>query len=224
MVMKQTTPYHERPAKERLRELSCMNFVLSAAPKPTVVYEAFGGIGMTAELMSNLWPNALIQSTELDLDCVAQYRARGLKNATCYPQSCETLFHKTFKNRAKLGITLDFNQCTVLDMRRDGFQRDIIRRAIAMDPAWIQITDSAIGKLHLNWPSYGLRVGKWTPKGKEAARIAYWCEVWSALNAQWPCLLKKVAHHSAASYLLFVPHKGPQPPLFALAQDQWRKF
>ena len=115
-------------------------------------------------------------------------------------------------------MSLDFNQCTALDLRRDGFQRDTLRQAIALKPLWIQLTDSAIGKLHINWPSYGLR--GWDKNDKMAGRIAYWCEVWSAVNAQWPSRLVRVAHHSAASYLLFEAWDGPQPPLFCLAQDQ----
>ena len=71
MAMKQTTPYAERPKGERERELKCMEFIFGGVKKPPLeVYEAFGGIGMTAELMSRLWPSAFIQSTDLDADCV----------------------------------------------------------------------------------------------------------------------------------------------------------
>lgn len=187
--MKQDTPYRELSGAEQSRELVCMRTVLADAAAPKLIYEAFGGVGMTAALMRELWPRAAIHSWELDPQCVEVYRARKLPNATITKGDTRYAgFTKLFD-----AASLDFNQFTILDLtRRAGkFQFDLIGAALRPKPKWLQLTDSAVSHLHLNWAKYDIGGPVWE---EYVQRLS------AAMTERFGYRIVSSAHHRRASY------------------------
>jgi len=163
--MTDKTPYYSRPAKERAREAACMRHVLAGAEAPDVIVESFGGIGMTAQIMRDFWPGASIYSSDLDTACAQEWNAKlQTQNPLRYCDNDDALsvlqkLAPTIQPPQKVGVSLDFNRLTLLDLekgREDDWRLELIGEVLELRPSWIQVTDSACSKLHLNWRSYGL--------------------------------------------------------------------
>lgn len=156
--MKLDTPYTSRPSWEQAQEYQCMKFVLRDATLPVrgTVFEAFGGIGMTASLIHELWPSAVIESCEISEECAGQYRQREIPSATIHVQDCREVLRSGLRFDA---ASLDFNRFTLLDLERPSgaFHREVLTAVFAGSPRWVQLTDSAINKLHLNAYAYGMK-------------------------------------------------------------------
>ncbi|UQS95110.1 hypothetical protein Pam3_39 [Pseudanabaena phage Pam3] len=199
--MTQTTPYSARPERERAEEARCFREVLTGASVREMIYEAFGGIGMTAALMQELFPGAYVVSAELDAECVRQYRL-GVDTSRASIHHGDTLgiLSRVFERPDQFcmdAASLDYNRCTLLDLQNPkSFQANLIRRVADLGPTWIQYTDSSIGKLHLNWRSYGLACYDDRP----SAWVAYNLNLnrWFKTNIGYKIVAQ--ARHSAASY------------------------
>lgn len=199
--MTQTTPYRDRPERERAEEARCFREVLTGAAAPEVLYEAFGGIGMTAKLMQELFPGAFIASAELDEECVQRYRLGvDMDRASILHDDTRELLKGFFENAAGFHMeaaSLDYNRCTLLDLRNPkSFQHHLIKRVAELGPKWIQYTDSSIGKLHLNWSSYGL-LG-YVTRDMAWRRYNDQLDRWFKDNIGYG--IEAQARHSAASY------------------------
>lgn len=199
--MTQTTPYRDRPERERAEEARCFREVLKGAYQPNTIYEAFGGIGMVAAILQELFPGAYVASAELDEECVQRYRLGvDMDRASIHHGDTRELLRDRFEVPDGLGMhaaSLDYNRCTLLDLRNPkSFQHHLIKRVAELGPKWIQYTDSSIGKLHLNWRSYGLR--------EYASRDFAWLDYSNKLNDWFQVLIGYTivaqARHSAASY------------------------
>ena len=198
--MTQTTPYRDRPERERAEEARCFREVLTGAYQPNTIYEAFGGIGMTSKLMQDIFPGARVFSAELDEECVHRYlKTVDLDRGSVYYGDTLEMLSFTFEHGAAVHMdaaSLDYNRCTLLDLRNPkSFQHHLIKRVAELGPQWIQYTDSSIGKLHLNFRSYGIA----TYRDREQA----WELYGRLLNAWFFDIGYQIvasARHSAASY------------------------
>lgn len=193
--MRQDTPYNSRSSTEQARERECVEKILRHAEPPKKLYEAFGGIGMLGQLMSERYPLAQIDSYELDDACVAEYRSRNLKNVTVNHEDTRTKFQVQTDFDA---ASLDFNRFTLLDLRRpEGeFQAHILGRVFDKKPKWVHVTDSACSKIHLNWKSYGLSGPDWHE---------YVQALETAFMVRWGYRVGMFSKHSRAAYFLMVP-------------------
>lgn len=160
--MQQTTPYRERPAREREEEARCFREVLLGASTPKTLYEAFGGIGMVTKMILGQWPETDLFAAELDADCVEQWKKEVGGKAEIYHGDTKDLLSRLAEGAVQhsrpLAAVLDFNKCTLLDLSRaNSFQSQMLNGVFGLKPVWVELTDSSIGKLHLNWRSYGLK-------------------------------------------------------------------
>lgn len=201
MVMFDKTPYHARPQKETEREAACMGQIFSQAAPVRFVYEAFGGVGLTARILRERFPHATIQSFDLDQKCCDLYNeALADSNTNCVcGDALAGLTDKALAPRLvpkSWGASLDFNRFTVLDLqRREGiWKRQLIDQVCLRKPAWVQITDSAVCYLHTNWKRYGL---------PEKNLAAYVRALSMGLLKSYGLKLVTYANHSRATYLLF---------------------
>jgi len=157
-AMKDSTPYRERPVTEIAREQECMRAVFAYATPVPFIFEAFGGLGKTAQVMTERFPEVVITAADLDEECVKTYNKLGLAHAICYPMDALDLLKTLkFKEPGLWGASLDFNRFTILDVygRREGrWKIDLIEAVVERKPTWIQITDSAVRYLHLNYQKY----------------------------------------------------------------------
>lgn len=194
--MRDDTPYCDRPVTEQAREGACMEAVFTAAEAVPVIWEAFGGVGLTAGILRAEFPLAKITACEIDAECAAAYNAAGHGecaqiDATKAPLPVDV----------RWGASLDFNRFTLLDIdgRAGGrWKTELLDRVWGAQPTWIQITDSAIRYLHLNFSSYGLPAGD-----RETLLTAYVALFAKAFMRQWGMKLVTYSGHSAATYMLF---------------------
>ena len=207
-MMTNATPYYDRPISEIALEAECMRFIFCSAAAVDEVWEAFGGIGATARVLHERFPRAYLRACDLDAQCVACYNALG---AELFPLTAECEFAgmecfqvdaaeglSAYQPKGRWGASLDFNRLTLLDLRGRSagkWKIDLIQKTIDKTPEWIQITDSAVGHLHLNWQtSYGL------PNKLLSTYIATFAQ---EIHRRWSFDLLAHANHARASYLLF---------------------
>jgi len=196
--VKDNTPYRERPQGQIAREQKCMRAIFAQAPPIDFIFEAFGGLGITAQVMSERFPQATILAADLDAGCVDLYN-QTLKhtNASCIQSDARTLLG-TIRNFPVWGASLDFNRFTIMDVfgrAESRWKVDLIEAVLDHRPTWIQLTDSAVRYLHFHAERYGCE-----PNITDYTRVLV-----QALNERWG--LNYVTHSNfyAASYLLLTP-------------------
>lgn len=197
--MSDQTPYSTRPAGERAREATCFRAILEGAKRPDIVLETFAGIGDTTAILSEFWPDASLVSTELDPVTALEHQERhgddGCVIGDCleydWGHSVDCMFEG-----AVLGIVLDYNLLTLKRLREEGsFVRKVLEAVPVERASWITVTDAAIGKLHLNARSYGVKdLDEYI-----AALEVELADLLSARGGRWS--LGSWAKHSRASYL-----------------------
>ena len=138
---------------------ACLRALYERAPEVSAIWEAFGGIGVQAEVLRERWPQAFICATELDEECVEEYNRNGW--GECTLSDCLTWLRlSVMGSKQRWGISLDYNRFTILDLwgRRSGwqFKVELLQEVVARRPAWIQLTDTAVHYLRLNWQTYKL--------------------------------------------------------------------
>jgi hypothetical protein len=199
--MLDSTPYRLRPPDEVRREQDCMRRIFENAPRVPLIWEAFGGTGITAQVLSDRFPGAQLQATELDAECVLAYNSLGLHNALCRQVDAREFAATCLNGHRVWGVSLDFNRLTLLDLwgRPEGrWKVDLISTVVqrATQLRWLQVTDSAASHLHLNFDKYGL----------QAPSIPDYVARWKVeAFARWKLTLSAWAGHSRATYMLLVP-------------------
>lgn len=196
--MKDNTPYRERPQGQIAREQECMRAIFAHAPPIDFIFEAFGGLGITAQVMSERFPQATILSADLDAGCVDLYN-QTLKHtkANCIQSDARTLL-STIRNFPVWGASLDFNRFTIMDVfgrPESQWKVDLIEAVLDHRPAWVQLTDSAVRYLHFHYKRYGCNLD----------REDYIQTLCCALDERWGLKLAAHSQFYAASYLLLTP-------------------
>lgn len=197
--MSDSTPYSTRPEGERAREAQCFRDILSDAAQPDIVLETFAGIGDTTAILSELWPDASLISTELDEATALIHQERhgeeGCAIADCLEYDWNDPVDRMFDG-AVLGIIIDYNLLTLKRLREEGsFVRRVLEAVPVERARWITVTDASIGKFHLNKAAYGV-------KDWQEYVWALHTELEGLLNARggtWN--LAAVSNHSRAAYL-----------------------
>ncbi len=196
--MRDDTPYRERPAAEVAREQACMRQIFSAADSVDLIYEAFGGTGVTAEVLRERFPKVLLKAGDLDLECCKIYRERVSRPRTCLciDAQCGLEVYAEELRGSSWGASLDYNRFTILNLRRSppDWKYKLLNRVMRLQPRWVQVTDSAVYYLHLNWSRYGLT---------DASPQSYIDQVSTEMRKRWGLELVDWAHHRAAAYVLY---------------------
>jgi hypothetical protein len=192
--MRDDTPYDQPPAV-LARKAACMEWVFRGAPPVDRVLEAFGGLGVTTVAIARRFPRAHIRSVDLDAGCVERARRATVSYVNVRHEQNDALAElSSWDEGGALGVSLDFNRFTLLDLtRRGGWRRQILDSALALSPTWLQLTDTAVGKLHLHWRGYGLEDGDYLTYINTIDR---WFRVGEDLR------VTRVARRSTSSYLL----------------------
>lgn len=196
--MRDTTPYHERPEREVSRERGCMRQIFAEVPLVSCVFEAFGGVGDTALVLREQFPGIALFASDLDRQCCEVYRRRVRSPRRVFQGDAREAFSHWARDfeTGPWGASLDFNKFTFRDLEnpRGNWKVQLLDRVVAHRPVWVQITDSAIRYLHLNYHRYGLEIS--SPEGYAQA-------VSRRLGDRYPLRLRTWSHHFAAMYLLF---------------------
>lgn len=148
--MKDNTPaHHIRIADENANAIACECLMNWALPVPQIV-ELFGGMGRITEAAVRRFPKATIYSYDLDELCCATLRERF--------KSIQVIQQDSVNNNQHIirgcGVLADFNLMTLLRAKTD--MLDFFLDIKTKKPTWLILTDSAVGKLHLNKSVYGV--------------------------------------------------------------------
>lgn len=200
----------ERPGDYR-REAECFRVLLREVGPVDFALETFGGAGpfrTVAEEEGVIGPGTVHESWDFSADCVAHLKERFPGSRVRHLDSFET----PVPGGADI-ISADFNTWTFLKYSREKPYRKMTDRLFAAGPEWLQITDSAVNKLHLNFRSYAralLREGDAEELKNPADYIHALALYFFAAKGYG---LRKAAYHHGAAYYLF--RKNTQPDLTA---------
>lgn len=175
-----------------------MTAIFAQAQPVDFIFEAFGGLGKTAQIMIDRFPSTPILAADLDAGCVDIYnQALRDSRANCIQSDALKLL-RTIERFSSWGASLDFNRFTIMDVfgrKESQWKIDLIEAVIERQPAWIQLTDSAVRYLHFHHARYGCE-----PNVED-----YLHKLSTALNERWGLNCVTHSNFYAASYLLLTP-------------------
>jgi hypothetical protein len=192
----ETRPYtHFRDTRpgELERERECFRLILEGI-EPRSVLDVFCGLGVFAGALRRR-PDSYV-AWDRDLECVERFASefpgalvvrRDSFNAEGWPAAVDL-------------VSLDFNTFTLLRYRTVLHYRGLVDRSFATAERWVQFTDSAVSKLHLNAGVYG----------PEVADLASYLAAWNREVEGFGIVA--VAYHSGAAYLLWRRGAEGGPP------------
>ena len=164
MVMRDDTPYRERPERERAHEKRCVGELLRHASPVDTVWESFGGLGDVAVQLTDRFPQAHVIACDLDQQCVDMYNDRMRREGRRAMASGRDARLGPPDLAGRWAASLDFNRFTVMDLVTDRapWKRDLLAAVLQAEnpPQWVHLTDSARRYLHLNWARYGCADGE----------------------------------------------------------------
>lgn len=174
----------------------CWRSILSEIEPCDQVWEPFGGIGLLHGTLKEMgWKPKHYEVWEHAADCVE--RLEQLRRPKPKVLLGDSFFMPVPRARPNALFSLDFN--TFTPYRADGDPRfmDFLRRVAEREPRWLQVTESAVSRLHLNLDTYSSFFGKPVTD----------LESYLLLVSKWfyrhlGYSVRRAAHHHGASYLL----------------------
>jgi hypothetical protein len=196
--MKDDTPYHHRPMSEIERKRLCKTFIFEQLPPVDHIFEAFGGVGFTGQVLAQACPRARLWAVDLDKGCVEQYNHRLDGRGKAVVGDAADFIGCW--DKTNWAASLDFNKFTLLDLtERVCWRTALIDEVVSHQPQWIHIGDSACKYLHLNWKQYGMNNNR---------LLTYLAKLDLFMSQIWGYWIWRVGrHHGAAQILL-----RPRPP------------
>ena len=196
-----------RRASDLSKEAICYQFLCQRLGKVESALEFFGGVGMTATIISNICdPQRHILMDHSEACC--RQLAAAFPSAEVH---CVDSYSKMGEATADL-VCLDYNTYTIGTWYKDRNQST--QKVISQRPKAIILTDSACSKLHLN---------AWIYEKASGHKIDGWAEyvqAWSKITAP-EYRVTHAAKHNGASYILFQTGQPDdvKPELFECPQD-----
>lgn len=138
----------EKGAREEAHIHRCLRALFARQETPWRIVEAFGGVGNITRILIEAFPGVRVVSWDRDPRCVEALKELGVK--AVLGDSVRDLTASEGD-----GVCLDHNMLTLLRLR--GELQPLIERVLSAEPLWVQLNDSAVSKLHLNWKSYGAK-------------------------------------------------------------------
>ena len=183
------------------RERQCFCIILSAMPSdyvPRVSLELFGGVGLFLSLVPPEWATQRYYVWDHDNGCVVRLRKDHPHVIAMRVDS----FTHPFPMGVKF-ISADFNSFTLLRWCTVPRYRKIMDRIFQSGAEYIQVTDSAINKLHINRSSYE----KFWPEAVSGRRCIETIDDYVEAFSDYAFRMYKYrvirgAYHHGASYLL----------------------
>lgn len=186
----------DRP-RDTERERECFARLYDGEEPYQSVLETFGGTGVMCGVLRGLGllpEQARHETWDRSEACVAHLRSTY---PTAVARQVDS-FVEPIVGKWDL-ISADFNTWTARKYCLDPRYRALTGRIFNANPEAVQLTDAAIGHLHLNAPNYARVLGIPVSTAIESYLWAVAETIWRDFSYG----LIRVAHHSAASYLLF---------------------
>lgn len=189
----------EKPEDIR-REEECYRQLFASFNQPFVsVLETFGGAGILRGVLEGqklIDANTRHEAWDFSADCVEFLRE---KFPTSTVRGCDS-FNEPISPGWEL-ISADFNSWTYLRYTDLPLYRAMTERLFSSGARYVQLTDSAVNKIHLNAPAYAQRFKK--PIRPDNLLRDYVDHLDIAFRERFGYSVLFVTHHANASYLLF---------------------
>lgn len=176
------TPYRTMNMVTVAGNLAAFRRAAARARIPHEVVEAMGGIGNQSRVLRELFPHAMHYAWDIDEGCYEQLRqvpgvfAQHARFPFTWPMAPSTL------------LVLDINTFTIRNAEG-------LRPYLELQAGQAILTDTARGKLHVNWDrSYKLADGQWETY---VAAVAAWL-----LRLGWRIIHEEKAPRSLTYFLL----------------------
>jgi hypothetical protein len=184
------------------REAACFEAIFDELPKlGGTAVEFFGGIGMCSTLIHEILKPRTHIIYDIDPFCVShlkhmtrKWRGVQINQGNVFATPVAKFSHAKF-------FSFDFNQFTILHWRDNTSILQTLDAVIkTAQPSYIQLTDSAVNKLHLNLGLYS------SISGMDVSDITSYVRAFSklALNS-WNYSVTLAYYHFGATYLLLEP-------------------
>lgn len=163
------------------------------------VLETFGGAGILRVVLEEqglLDANTRHETWEFAPDCVEFLREQF---PTSVVRSCDS-FDEPITPGWEL-ISADFNSWTYLRFTDFPLYRAMTERLFSAGARYVQLTDSAVNKIHLNAPAYAQRFKKEIRPDHMVRDYVDHLDL--AFREKFGYSVVHVTHHANASYLLF---------------------
>ena len=186
---------------ERQKEAKCFLSIYQDMPLVQQVHEVFGGIGLMMEVLKELGHSPKWHSTwDHSTRCIEELRRKWPKGAHIQVDSFGTplptmLMHPSL-------ISADFNTFSPLRAVRDKKYGRLLDGIFQAQPDWVEITDSAVYRLHLNRPYYSQLFAQEITDVK-----AYLTATSRWFFLRYGYSIVRAAHHRGASYYLLTRTK-----------------
>jgi hypothetical protein len=200
----------DKPGDVR-REAACFRSLYQFIPTPfESVCELFAGSGLMRSVLDELFlvtPRTQYTMWDQSEACVRLLLTRYREPETKVVRGDS--FEMTIPPRQDL-LSADFNTWTAVRYFADGSYRHLTDRLFDSRPRMVQITDSAVGKYHLNSKIYTRALGLPVPTFP-----AYVRRLGAIFSSRYGYGLVRVCYHSSAAYMLFQEGVSPVdvPPL-----------
>jgi len=183
------------------RQAACLERIITGLPQLGTAVEFFGGIGMCSIMI-----HEILQPTRHLIYDIDPFCARHLKHLTRNWKGVEVRQGNVFdaplsKFEQAQFFSFDFNQFTIMDLNGRLAVIDKLSAVItSVRPRYVQITDSAVNKLHLNLERYG------SIAGMKMTNIQDYIQGFSGLAyRRWKYSATRAYYHFGASYILLEP-------------------
>lgn len=158
----------EKPGDTEREEL-CFRYLLDQIPDQRIpkLLELFGGIGLFRSLVAS---PEYHESWDFSEDCCHHIQNKFPRTLVRRVDSFSEEIEKGFDL-----ISADFNAWTPLKQLSDPKYK-VLDRIFQALPRYVQFTDAAISKLHLNYKSYAVVIGNWVrPPPPRRVLRSYFC-------------------------------------------------
>lgn len=198
----ESKPYNEFTQAERDREAACFRDLLDNVPPAEVgsVLELFGGVGLFGSQARERFPLSCHELWEASEPCAEVLRENLPLARVVVTDSMKREVPPDFSL-----VSADFNSFTALKWYRDRDYKDVMDRVFHSGAEWVQLTDSAVSKLHLNKRSYEKAMNLRVESAEDYVH-ALEGRVFHAYGYG----LRYVTRHRNAAYLLFKKDATPK--------------
>lgn len=185
----------EKPGDIR-REEECYKLLFEGFPVLGSVLEVFGGAGILRGVLDRqgiIGPETVHEAWDFSEDCVAHLRQRWPGSNVRHVDSFATEVPKHLDL-----VSADFNSWTVHKFFTRPEYWTLTSRIFTANAWYVQLTDAAVSKVHLNRLTYAKHFGVPTETVDD-----YLVNLGRLVFETFGYNLAKVTYHSNASYLLF---------------------
>lgn len=190
--------YLQIPEKQRLLEAECFRYIFKGCPRYRMIFEAFGGLGLLRQTLSQMK-----KGWEPDIHISHDHSERMIREILSRFPSVAAILGDTYELPMPVAdprpslFSADFNSFSPLQMDRSKKKRRLIEAMVGRSPTSLQITDSAVFRLHLNRKAYEREWNtKITTPESYLRAVSRW--FWERYG-YW---IDRAAYHRWASYYL----------------------